>query len=108
MIASLLATIFIESLVVLVYAIWRHKPAAKLLLAGLLANLLTQPILWAVLTLFFTHYLTALLITEVCIWWMESGILRLFPSSRLDWREAILLSLGMNLTSFAIGWFLPI
>ncbi len=108
MIASLLATIFIEGLVVLSYAFWKHKPAARLLLASLLANLLTQSILWVVLNLFFAHYLIALIISEVCIWWMESGILRFFPASRLNWQEAILLSLGMNLASFAIGWFLPI
>ncbi len=108
MIASLLATILIESLVVLAYAFWRGKPLARLLLAGLLANLLTQSLLWVVLSFFFAHYLQALLISEVFIWLMESLVLRLFPGSRLGWPEAMVLSLGMNLASFTVGWFLPV
>ncbi len=108
MIASLLATILIEGLIVLAYALWKSKPAARLLLAGLLANLLTQSLLWVVLNFFFTRYLQALLISEFLIWWLESLVLRFFPGSRLGWSQAIGLSLAMNLASFVIGWFLPV
>lgn len=108
MIGSLLVTIFIEGVIVLAYALWREKPVGRLLLTSLLANILTQSMLWVVLNLFFAHYLSALIISEIFIWLIEGLILRLFPGNRLRWREAILLSLAMNLTSFGLGWFLPV
>ncbi|MGC1374863.1 MAG: hypothetical protein WA821_01485 [Anaerolineales bacterium] len=105
---SLLFTILIEGIVVLGYAAWRKKPAGRLLLASLFANLLTQSLLWLALNLFFQHYLAALFTAEVFIWPIESLILYRWPGSRLTWKEAVLLSLGMNLASFGLGWFLPV
>ena len=108
MIGSLLFTIFIEGLVVLGYSAWRRKPAGRLLPASLLANLLTQSLLWLTLNLLFKHYLAALFTAEAFIWLIESLILYRWPGSRLTWKEAVLLSLGMNLASFGLGWFLPV
>lgn len=108
MIGSLLVTILIEGVIVLVYALWKGKPVGRLLLTSLLANILTQSMLWAALNFFFAHYLTALIITEIFIWLIEGAFLRLFPGNRLGWREAILLSLAMNLASFGFGWLLPV
>ncbi len=108
MIGSLLTTILVEGAIVLIYALWMGKPAGRLLLTSLLANILTQSMLWAVLNFFFAHYLMVLVISEVFIWLIEGLILRLFPGNRLGWGEAMLLSLVMNLTSFGLGWSLPV
>ena len=107
MIGSLLFTIFIEGLVVFIYAVWRTKQAGDLLIASLVANLITQSMLWLALNLFARHYLVTLFAAEIIIWPLESLILHSFPTSRMVWKEAVLLSLGMNLVSFALGWFLP-
>jgi hypothetical protein len=80
----------------------------RILAASVLANLLTQSLLWGVLNLFPGHYLITLFVAEIFIWSLESAILRYFPGTRLAWREALALSLGMNLASFWIGWFLPV
>ena len=108
MIVTLLLTILIEGMIACGFALWRKKPTWRILTASVLANLLTQSLLWGTLNLFPSHYLTILLIMELFIWLLESAILRYYPASQLLWREALALSLGMNLTSFGIGWFLPI
>jgi hypothetical protein len=101
-------TIIVESIVAGSYAVLSKKPILHLLFACLLANLLTQPLLWLVLQVFIQHYLIALFIAEFWIWVIEGVILYLYPYNRLRLREALGLSLAMNLASFAAGWFLPI
>lgn len=107
MTASLLVTLFLEGLVISAYSLWRKKPLLSLLLTGSAANLITQTLLWMVLNVFFQHYLAALILAEILIWLIESVLLALVPSNRLSVSQAILLSLGMNLTSFTLGWYLP-
>ncbi len=108
MIGSLLITIVIEGLIVVAYALWKQKPTWRILIASVLANVLTQSMLWVVLNLFFAYYLTVLLISEILIWLIESVFLRFFPGTRLGWKESILLSLAMNLSSFGLGWFFSV
>ena len=108
MIATLAITIIIEGAVVTAYAIWRKKPLYHLLFSSICANLLTQVFLWAVLSIFPQAYLISLIIAEFCIWGIEAMILYLYRPNQLTLREAILLSLVMNLASFSIGWFLPV
>lgn len=108
MILTLGLTIVIEGVVVTAYALWRKKPLIHLLLSSLLANLVTQSALWLILTRFPDHYLTVLLISEFCICGTEGLILYFYRYNRLRISEALILSLGMNLASFVIGWFLPI
>ena len=108
MIATLLVTIIVESLVVIGYSVGRKKPVRPILVTSVCANLITQSLLWVVLNFFFQHYLAALSIAEILIWIIESVLLYSIPSNQLRFTEAMLLSLIMNLTSFAFGWFLPI
>ena len=108
MIATLAITILVESAVVASYAIWRKKPLYHLLFSSICANLLTQVFLWVALNLFPHDYLITLFIAEICIWGIETFILYLYRYNRLTLREAMLLSLAMNLASFSIGWFLPV
>lgn len=108
MTATLLVTIIVEGVVVLGYSIWRKKPVGPILLTSILANLITQSLLWIALSLFFQYYLALLLIAEIIIWMIESISLYGFRFNQLSAREALLLSLVMNLSSFALGWLLPI
>ena len=108
MIITLSITILVESSVVVGYSFWRKKPLVHLLLSSILANLFTQSLLWVTLNIFPNHYLTTLLITEICIVGIEGFILYLYKYNQLKPGEAMLLSLSMNLASFTIGWFLPI
>ena len=108
MIKTLAITILIEGIFIAGYSLWQKKPLAGILLASVIVNGLTQIMLWGVLTLFPQHYLITLFTAEVFIWLIESAFLYLFPACQIEWNEAFLLSLGMNLTSFGIGWFLPV
>ncbi len=108
MILTLSITIVIEGIVALVYCIWREKPVRAILFTTIALTLFTQSLLWMALKLLFDHYLIVLLIAEFLIWVMESVLLYLIRANQLKFMEAILLSLTMNLVSFAFGWFLPL
>jgi hypothetical protein len=107
-IATLSITIIVESIVVIGCTVFYKKPIFHLLFSCLLVNLLTQPLLWLALEVFIQDYLITLFIAEFWIWIIESAILFLYPYNQLRLREALGLSLAMNLTSFAAGWFLPV
>ena len=108
MIRTLLVTILVEGAVGVVYAAWRRKPVVPILLTSVLANFITQSLLWTALNVFFQHYLTTLLIAEIPIWLMEGYLFYRIRFSQLNVRESLFLSLIMNLVSFGVGWFLPI
>jgi hypothetical protein len=105
---TLAITVVVEGTVCLVYSIWRKKPVRPILLTSVFANLITQSLLWVVLSLFYQHYLLALLVAEIFIWMIEGYLLYGLRSNQLKVRESLFLSLIMNLSSFALGWFLPI
>lgn len=108
MIVPLIVTILVESFIVIGYSFWRRKPVRPILLTSICANFVTQSFLWVVLNIFFQHYLLVLLVAEILIWTIESILLYSVAANRLYITEAILLSLSMNLVSFALGWFLPV
>lgn len=108
MIRTLSITIVVESMIVTGYCLWRKKPAGPVLLTSICGNLGTQSLLWIVLTLFFQRYLVTLLIAEVLIWAVEGFLLFFIPANHLRFNAAMLLSLIMNLSSFMLGWFLPV
>jgi len=108
LIVTLFITVIIEGVIMIGYCIWQRKSIRPILVTSIIANLITQSFLWIALNLFFQHYLITLFIAEVFIWMIEAVLLSYFPANRLRFAEAILLSLCMNLASFALGWFLPI
>ena len=108
MIVTLFLTIIVEGFIAIGYSLWRKKPVHPILLTSILANVITQSFLWIVLNLFFLHYLPVLVVVEILIWLVESILLYSVPANQLRLTEAILLSLSMNLISFALGWFLPV
>ncbi|HET9907101.1 MAG TPA: hypothetical protein VFQ23_10685 [Anaerolineales bacterium] len=108
MILTVLITIIIEGTVVLGYSFWHKKPFRPILYTSIVANLITQSLLWVLLNLFFQHYLISLFLAEILIWIIESAMLYYVPANKLLLLEATFLSLLMNLASFGLGWFLPI
>ena len=108
MIQTLAITILVEGLVCLVYCVWRKKPVRSILLTSVFANLITQSLLWIVLSHFFQHYLATLLIAEILIWLIESLFLYGFRLNHLSISESVFLSFVMNLSSFGFGWLLPL
>lgn len=98
----------IEGVVALVYCIWRQKPVWPVLVTTIVLNLGTQSLLWIALTLLFRNYLFVLLSAEILIWFIESVLLYSVRANGLNFREAVLLGLSMNLVSFAFGWILPV
>ena len=108
MIVTLLITILVEGIVAIGYSFWRRKSVYPILLTSICGNLITQPLLWLVLKLFFRYYVMTLMVAELFIWSMESILLYSVSANRLRFVNAIFLGLGMNLSSFALGWFLPV
>jgi len=108
LIVTLFVTIIIEGIVVIVYSIWRRKPIVPVLFTSVIANLITQSLLWIVLNVFFQSYLIVLFVAEILIWLLESLLLSYFPANKLRFADAILIAFLMNLASFALGWFLPV
>ena len=105
---TLIVTTLVEGIIVSGYSLWRRKPLGPILFTSVLANLITQSLLWIVLNFFFRHYLVSLIAAEITIWIVESLLLYLIPANQLRLQEATFLSFFMNLTSFVLGWFLPI
>lgn len=108
MIATLLITVIVEAAVIIPYAAWHKKPVRPLVYTSLIGNLATQSMLWIVLTFAFRAYVPTLIIAEIFIWGLETLFLYAVPANQLRLPEAALLSLAMNLTSLALGWFLPV
>ena len=98
----------IEEIIASGYATWRRKPLGPILLTSIGANLITQSLLWLGLNIFFQKYLIALSVGEILIWLLEGFLLSFVPANKLALQEAVLLSFLMNLSSFALGWFLPV
>jgi hypothetical protein len=79
-----------------------------ILATSVLGNLLTQSMLWIVLSFSFRYYRLALALTEIAIWGIESFLFYVVPANQLKLKEAALLSFLMNGISLALGWFLPV
>lgn len=105
---TLIVTIIIEGLVSLGYAVWQRKPVFSISLTILFGNIITQSLLWIILNIFFNDYLIALFMSEILIWLGEGVFLACVRINQLNFKEALLLSLVVNLCSFGVGMFLPI
>ena len=108
MIWSLPVTVIVEAAICLGYSLWQSKPIGPIVFTGIFANLITQSMLWIALNIFFQQYWVTLFVTEILIWMIEGVWLNSFRANRLDIRQALALSLLMNLSSFGLGWFLRI
>lgn len=101
-------TFLIEGLLVLFYARRRAHSPAVLLTGALLANLLTQPVFLFLLVFRVNMPFLWIVIAELCIWLVEAGVLHLTQRKTLSFKEALALSLLLNVISFGLGLLLPI
>lgn len=101
-------TILIEAVVALVYASLRKRSRLTLLTLVTLANLLTQPALWFVLGYESGVSYGVIGIVEFFIWLVEAVILYLTQRKTLSFKEALGLSLALNVASFLIGLVLRV
>jgi hypothetical protein len=101
-------TIIIESLVGARYSAYRKKPTLSILITCVIANLITQSLLWISLRFLFQHYLMTLFISEIIIWFIEGILLYAIRSNQLNFNESLVLSFIMNASSFGVGWLLPV
>jgi hypothetical protein len=108
LIVTLLFTILLEGIFAFAYCVWQRKPIQPILFTTVSVNLITQSLLWILLTLFFRYYLMILFLAELVIWISEGVILSSIRANKLRLTDALLLSLGMNLVSFGVGWSLPV
>jgi hypothetical protein len=108
LIVTLLITILVEGSVVIGYSLWRKKPVYPTLLTSICGNLVTQSLLWTILKLFFSYYVMTLIVAELFVWIIESILLYAVSANKLRFANAVLLSLGMYLFSFGLGWVLPV
>ncbi len=108
MIATISITVLLESCLLIGYAVWRKKPLIHLLSSEILGNLVTQPLLWIALASFPAYYLSTLLVMELFIIGIEGLIFYFLKYNKLILKEALFLSMTLNLSSFLIGWFLPV
>lgn len=106
-ISSLPLTIFIEALVVILYAGIRKRPLLPLLTVVTLANLITQPIISIIWESFSTGvpiFVHALSEVMVCL--IEAAILSLAFRKKLSFLEALGISVAINTVSVVIGLIL--
>jgi hypothetical protein len=89
---SLPITILIEGLVCLAYCIWSKKPVLSILITSVIANLITQSLLWIGLNIFFQYYLLTLLIAEILIWLIEGFIFYSFSQLTMSRLKNVSLS----------------
>ena len=105
---TLTITILVEGVLASLFSLKFAKPIGPILITSLIGNLLTQSLLWLGLWVFYRQYLTALFVAEVLIWLLEGSLFYIVRANQLRLAEALWLSLGLNLSSFALGWWLPV
>jgi hypothetical protein len=102
-------TFFIEGLIAGIYAAWRKRSIVTLVSLVLLANVITQPVLWLILVAGgATTPVLSLALAEVFIWWIETMLLYLTQRKTWTFKETVGFSLLLNLISFGIGLLLPV
>lgn len=107
---TFLATLLVETAVSLLYSIFRKLPKVRLFTIILLANLITQPLLWLVLASTEGMGITfrVMVILEIVIWLVEALILFFTMRDQFRLIEALGLSFLLNGASILVGVFLAI
>lgn len=101
---SFIATVILESVVVLVFFLLKKAPG-RIFLALLIGNLLSVPFIWTIAGIFpfFTGFLY---LAEIIVVIFEAWFIRLFGRKTLSWKMSLLISLIMNVASFIVGPYL--
>jgi hypothetical protein len=107
---TFLATLLVETAVGLLYSIFRKLPKVRLLTIILLANLITQPLLWLVLASTEGMGITfrVMVILEILIWLVEGLILFFTMRDQFRLIESLGVSFLLNGASILAGFILGI
>ena len=102
-------TLLLEGAVAFVYATVKKYSRVTLLTLVALVNLITQPLLWGVVMTRTEggHWLGYILL-EVLILLIEAALLYLLRRKTQTFKESLMLSLLLNVVSFAVGLLLPV
>ncbi len=105
---SLFLTITVETAVIILLTKYYFKNSfswQKLLFAGIVPSMATIPYLWFIFPIFFDHHYTLYIwFSEITVTLIET--LMLYMLLKPSWREAFILSVVANVSSFGIGWVL--
>ena len=107
---TFLATLLVETAAGLLYSIFRKLPKVRLLTIILLANLITQPLLWLVLASTEGMGITfrVMVILEILIWLVEALILFFTMRDQFRLIESLGVSFLLNGASILAGFILGI
>ncbi len=106
---TLILAVSTEGLIALVVALIRKKPVGRLLIASAVGNCITVSAL-TIMSFFagLVHSTWGLILflvaAEIAIWLFEAFFMHRYPGTQLNLREALSLSLIMNLGSIAAGY----
>ncbi len=100
----LLLALLVECPVILLCAYIRHKPRRSMLLAAILANVISVAGLSVWLMLGPLGSVLSMVFGEIAVWFFEAVFLHAFRGTGVTWPEAVTFSLAMNLGSLAAGW----
>ncbi len=100
----LLLALLVECPVILLCAYIRHKPRRSMLLAAILANVISVTGLSVWLMLGPLGSVLSMVSGEIAVWFFEAVFLHGFRGTGITWPEAATFSLVMNLGSLAAGW----
>jgi hypothetical protein len=106
--ASLFATVFIETGVLLFLVKWIFKldyTLTRLIFCGIACSGSTLPYLWFILPVFLPQNPYYIIVGEIGVTLIETTFYYFILN--LNYKKSFLLSLVCNLTSFVIGLFLP-
>jgi hypothetical protein len=97
-------TLLIEGLIVILYASFAKRRRLQWTTAGVIFNLITQPLIWLVFESTGVGPSFALVVvTEIAVWLFEGGLLYWSLRGAASIRETLLLSLLMNSVSYSAG-----
>jgi hypothetical protein len=100
---ALLATIIIETSVVLMWVAGMHLPISVLLLAPL-ASLISLPVVWYVFPRLLLPSTLTILLSEIFAVVFEAGFLYFLSRKAMTFRHALVMSAVMNAFSFVAGY----
>ena len=103
LILSFIATIILESIVVLVFFLLKKVPK-RIFLALLIGNLISVPFVWVAVSAF--PILGTLYVAEIIAMIFEVWLIRISSKKILSWKTSLLISLIMNIFSFFAGPYL--
>jgi hypothetical protein len=97
-ILSFVATLFVELIVILIFALVKKFPK-KILVATIIGNIISVPLLWIIVTKWYQVLYPA----EILVVVFEAWVIKLLLKEKIDWKWCLIISLAANIASFIFG-----